>query len=86
MPGLGTTSLEFYNIQQLLAQKGIRSCSYDRSGTGFSDSDPLKNEATLSYRVNELLEVAKLTPNYESSKLVLAGSSLGGKHNTGPLY
>ncbi|MDB5367724.1 MAG: alpha/beta hydrolase, partial [Rhodospirillales bacterium] len=68
--GLG---LYYYWLQQELSQQ-VRTCSYDRAGTSWSDDNDEPHDAQhFSKQLHALLQKAGVKPPY-----VLAGHSLGG--------
>lgn len=71
--GLGGFSLEWLSVQQKLAG-GMRVCSYDRAGYGWSQFGPLpRTTDQISGELHRLLDVARLEPPF-----VLVGHSFGG--------
>lgn len=47
--GGGSCSFAFYGVQQALADRGIRSCAYDRPGFGWSEALPVGWESIVDY-------------------------------------
>ena len=71
--GAGTFSPLYYPLQEDLSGT-IRTCSYDRSGTGWSDPNGISATAkNMSSELYHLLQVAKI-----DGPVILAGHSLGG--------
>lgn len=70
--GGGGTAKDWSRVQSLLTN--VRSCAYDRAGSGWSESGPLPRTMRQEvFELNELLKVAKVNGPY-----VLVGQSLGG--------
>lgn len=72
--GGGASSFGFYGVQQLLAERGVRSCAYDRPGFGWSEPLPVGAESIDTYKhlLSGLLAAAGENPPY-----VLVGHSAG---------
>ena len=71
--GAGTQSPTYYNLQENLS-KTIRTCSYDRAGTGWSEPNDMPAHANnMSDELYLLLKTAKI-----EGPIILAGHSLGG--------
>ena len=71
--GLGVQSPLYYNLQEELA-KSIRTCTYDRAGNGWSESNGLpRHVKNMSNELNQLLSAAEI-----EGPIILAGHSLGG--------
>lgn len=67
---------DFAAIQQGLAQKGIRSCAYDRAGMGFSDPGPKPRDSAAI-----AADLAKLmVASGEQAPFILMAHSMGGQH------
>ena len=72
--GLGGFSLDWFKVQNLLAENGIKACSYDRAGYGWSDRGPSPRVTDqIVDELDMLLEVAEIPPPY-----VMVGHSFGG--------
>jgi pimeloyl-ACP methyl ester carboxylesterase len=72
--GLGGFSLDWYKVQHLLADAGIKACSYDRAGYGWSDRGPSPRATDqIVDELSTLLEASELPPPY-----ILVGHSFGG--------
>jgi pimeloyl-ACP methyl ester carboxylesterase len=70
--GAGAWSLHFAHIQQALS--GVRVCTYDRAGLGWSDAGPMpRTSDRMVEELHALLRGAGVAP-----PLVLVGHSLGG--------
>lgn len=56
--GGGSSGFAFYGAQQYLAQAGYRSCAYDRSGYGWSETTPLSFASTFETqrKLHDLLQ------------------------------
>ncbi|MDH3855334.1 MAG: alpha/beta hydrolase [Nitrosopumilus sp.] len=71
--GAGTPSPLYHPLQEDLSQS-IRTCSYDRAGTGWSESNNIPaNAKNMSDELYQLLQVANI-----DGPIILAGHSLGG--------
>ncbi|WP_420545847.1 alpha/beta fold hydrolase [Nitrosopumilus sp.] len=71
--GAGTQSPLYYNLQANLSET-VRTCSYDRAGTGWSESNGNPADANnMSDELYRLLQIAKI-----DGPIILAGHSLGG--------
>lgn len=63
-------------VQRVLAQRGLRSCAYDRAGLGFSDPGPYPRDGVAVVSDLEKLLKAK----GETGPIVLVGHSMAGIH------
>lgn len=63
-------------VQAVLAERGLRSCAYDRAGLGFSDPGPYPRDGLAVVGDLEKLLQAK----GETGPLVLVGHSMAGLH------
>ena len=63
-------------VQTVLAQRGLRSCAYDRAGLGFSDPGPYPRDGLAIVTDLEKLLKAK----GETGPLILVGHSMAGLH------
>lgn len=71
--GLGDTYVSWRKVQPQIA-KFTRACSYDRAGTGYSDSSPQpRTSKAIAGELHALLQAAGIAPPY-----VLVGHSMGG--------
>ena len=71
--GGGTQSPVYYNLQEYLSDT-VRTCSYDRAGSGWSESNEIPPTAkNMSDELYKLLHAAKM-----DGPIILAGHSLGG--------
>ncbi len=71
--GGGTQSLHYYNLQEDLSNS-VRTCSYDRAGSGWSEPNDVPPTAKkMSDELYKLLQTAKI-----DGPIILAGHSLGG--------
>jgi len=69
----GTQSPLYYNLQENLSET-VRTCSYDRAGTGWSESNDMPAHANnMSDELYNLPQAAKI-----DGPIILAGHSLGG--------
>lgn len=72
--GGGAWSIFFRHIQRALVESGVRVCTYDRAGLGWSDpAIGPRTSRDMATDLHELLETAGELPPY-----VLVGHSLGG--------
>ena len=72
--GLGGFSLDWFKVQNLLAENNIRACSYDRAGYGWSDRGPSPRATDqIVDELSKLLEAAELPAPY-----IMVGHSFGG--------
>ncbi len=73
--GNGSFSVEWTPIQEQLSQK-VRTCTYDRSGYGWSEPGPEPRDGNqVVSELHQLLQVAR-----EPGPYLLVGHSLGGVH------
>jgi pimeloyl-ACP methyl ester carboxylesterase len=72
--GAFSGAADFAAIQQKLAQKGLRSCAYDRAGMGYSDPGPNPRNADAIAGDLELLIAA----SGERGPFILMAHSMGG--------
>ncbi len=71
--GLGDSYISWHKVQPEIA-KFARVCSYDRAGTGFSDSSPQpRTSKVMAEELHALLRNAGISPPF-----VLVGHSMGG--------
>ena len=71
--GGGVTSPLYYPLQENLSET-VRTCTYDRAGTGWSEpNNILPNAKNMSDELYQLLQTAKI-----DGPILLAGHSLGG--------
>ncbi len=71
--GLGDSYISWHKVQPEIA-KFTRVCSYDRAGTGFSDSSPQpRTSKVMAEELHALLRNAGISPPF-----VLVGHSMGG--------
>jgi pimeloyl-ACP methyl ester carboxylesterase len=63
-------------VQTVLAERGLRSCAYDRAGLGFSDPGPYPRDGLAIVTDLEKLLKAK----GETGPLILVGHSMAGLH------
>jgi len=71
--GAGTQSSMYYSLQEDLSET-IRTCSYDRAGLGWSESNSIPATAkNMSDELYQLLQTAQI-----DGPIILAGHSLGG--------
>lgn len=63
-------------VQAVLAERGLRSCAYDRAGLGFSDPGPYPRDGLAVVSDLEKLLKAK----GETGPLILVGHSMAGLH------
>lgn len=67
---------DFAAVQQRLAEKGLRSCAYDRAGMGFSDPGPKPRDSAAIAGDMQKLIVASGEPG----PFILMGHSMAGQH------
>ncbi len=72
--GAFSGAADFAAIQQRLAEKGLRSCAYDRAGMGFSDAAPGPHDGDAVTADLARLIVA----SGERGPFILMGHSMGG--------
>jgi pimeloyl-ACP methyl ester carboxylesterase len=70
--GASAFAIDWTLVQQEVARTN-RVCSYDRAGSGWSDSTTATTRSTVEHDLHSLLEVAGEKPPY-----ILVGASLGG--------
>jgi len=63
-------------VQKVLAERGLRSCAYDRAGLGFSDPGPYPRDGLAVVADLEKL----LKARGETGPLILVGHSMAGLH------
>lgn len=67
---------DFAAIQQRLAEKGVRSCAYDRAGMGFSDPGPKpRDSAAIAADLEKLIAASG-----EHGPFVFMAHSMAGQH------
>lgn len=67
---------DFAAVQLKLAEKGIRSCAYDRAGMGFSDVGPKpRDSAAIASDMQKLILASR-----ERGPFILMAHSMGGQH------
>lgn len=67
---------DFAAIQQRLAQKGLRSCAYDRAGMGFSDPGPKpRDSAAIAADLARLIAASG-----EQGPFIFMAHSMAGQH------
>lgn len=67
---------DFAAIQQRLAEKGLRSCAYDRAGMGFSDPGPEpRDSAAIAADLEKLIAASG-----ETGPFVFMAHSMAGQH------
>ncbi|MFN3514543.1 MAG: alpha/beta hydrolase [Phenylobacterium sp.] len=67
---------DFAALQQRLAERGLRSCAYDRAGMGFSDPGPSPRDSAAIVSDLEALIAASGEPG----PFILMPHSMGGQH------
>ncbi|MBS0363316.1 MAG: alpha/beta fold hydrolase [Proteobacteria bacterium] len=73
-PGAFGLAADFAAIQQKLAEKGLRSCAYDRAGMGWSDPGPKPRDAATI--VDDLEKL--IAASGEKGPFILMGHSMAG--------
>ncbi|MFK8067260.1 MAG: alpha/beta fold hydrolase [Gammaproteobacteria bacterium] len=72
-PGIGGSSLEWFDIQQKLAGQ-VKSCAYDRGGYGWSDPGPgARDVSQIVKELRFILNKKEIKPPY-----IFVGHSFGG--------
>ena len=67
---------DFAALQQRLAERGLRSCAYDRAGMGFSDPGPApRDSAAIAADLEKLIAASG-----ERGPFVFMGHSMAGQH------